>query len=228
MESNRRGFIRGAGVAGLALFAGGTGTPAEGKASPLSSSLEGTSWTELFLDNDMLEAVPGVSRRLHPAKKHLLNPVIRCDRWCDGDYMQPYTTMYDEEERLFKMWARSGSDSKSGYVGGNAGYMLYFTSPDGVHWEKPDLGVVELDGRKDHNVVFTSEMVVTSPTNRPYGPEKFVHPTVAMTPQGKKAFFWGVNKHPRPRDQSECLVALAIVQDHRRRAHVDRIRRPAL
>lgn len=61
--------------------------------------------------------------------------------------------------------------------------------------KKPDLGVVELDGRKDHNVVFTSDMVVTSPTNRSYGPV-VVHPTVAMTPQGKKAFFWGVNKQP--------------------------------
>ena len=88
--------------------------------------------TELFLDNQMLEATPGVSRRLHPPKKHLLNPVIRCDRWCDGDYMEPYTTMYDEEEKLFKMWARAGSDSKAGYVGGNAACMLYFTSADGV------------------------------------------------------------------------------------------------
>jgi len=53
--------------------------------------------TALFLDNLMFEATPGVSRRLHPAKKHLLNPVIRCDRWCDGDYLEPYTMLYDEE-----------------------------------------------------------------------------------------------------------------------------------
>jgi hypothetical protein len=41
-----------------------------------------------------------------------------------------------------------------------------------------------------------------------------------MRPQGKKAFFWGVNKHPNPRDPSEKFVALAIVQDHRRGAHI--------
>ncbi len=34
------------------------------------------------------------------------------------------------------------------------------------------------------------------------------------------AFFWGVNKHPHPRDESEKYVALAIVQDHRRGAHI--------
>jgi len=70
----------------------------------------------------------GVSRKLHQPKKHLLNPVVRSDRWCDGNYLQPYTTMYDEEEKLFKMWARAGSDWKAGYVEGNAAYMLYFTS----------------------------------------------------------------------------------------------------
>jgi hypothetical protein len=75
----------------------------------------------------------------HPAKKHLLNPVIRPQRWCEGTYLEPYTTMYDDEEKRFKLWARAGSDAKAGYVGGNAAWMLYFTSSDGVHWERPFL-----------------------------------------------------------------------------------------
>lgn len=33
------------------------------------------------------------------------------------------------------MWARAGSDWKSGYIGGNAAYMLYYTSNDGIQWE---------------------------------------------------------------------------------------------
>lgn len=150
-------------------------------------------------------------------KETSIESVVRCDRWCDGDYMQPYTTMYDEEDRLFKMWARSGSDSSSGYIGGNAGYMYYYTSKDGVHWDKPNLGVIEVDGRRDHNIVFTSDMVVSSPSKYSYGPERFIAPTTAVTPQGKKAFFWSVNKHPSPRDISEKYVALAIVQDHGQR-----------
>lgn len=177
-------------------------------------------WTELFLDNELIEATPGVSRRLHPAKKHLSNPVVRCDRWCDGEYMEPYTTLYDEEEKLFKMWARAGSDSKGGYVGGNAAFMLYFTSSDGIHWTKPDLGIMDVAGRRDHNIVFASDLVLKSPTALSYGPDKFVVPSVPMTPQGKKAFFWGVNLHPHPRDASEKYVAAAIVQDQRRGAHI--------
>lgn len=222
METNRRTFIKAAGAAGAALFAAGESHAPDAAFAAVHSHDDSDvpCITELFLDNQMLEATPGVSRRLHPAKKHLLNPVVRCDRWCDGDYIEPYTTMYDEEEQLFKMWARAGSDSKAGHVGGNAAYMLYFTSADGVRWDKPNLGVVEAAGRRDHNIVFASDMVLKSQTSRCYGPEKFVVPSTAITPQGKKAFFWGVNKHPRPRDASEKYVAAAIVQDHRRGAHI--------
>jgi len=201
----------------------GEDPPAQDSASPTSSQGDDGGvpyWTELFLDNQLLEATPGVSRRLHPAKKHLLNPVIRCDRWCDGDYIEPYTTLYDEEEKLFKMWARAGSDSMVRYVGGNAAYMLYFTSADGIRWDKPDLGVLDVAGRRDHNIVFASDLVLKSQTSISYGADKFVVPTTAMTPQGKKAFFWGVNKHPHPRDAAEKYIAVAIVQDHRRGAHI--------
>jgi hypothetical protein len=176
--------------------------------------------TEPFLDNQRLEATPGVSRRLHPAKKHVLNPVIRPERWCEGTYIEPYTTMYDAEEKLFKLWARTGSDGKAGYVDGNAGWMVYYTSKDGIHWERPELALMELSGRRDHNVVFASDLVPKSSTRLRYGPDKYVTPSQPMVPQGKKAFFWGVNKHPKPREASEKYVALAIVQDHRRGAHI--------
>ena len=127
--------------------------------------------------------------------------------------------MYDQEDKLFKMWARTGSDWKSRYLDGNAAYMLYFTSTDGVHWDKPDLGVAHIAGRRDHNIIFTSDMVPpTDIANQ--GKKPFVIPSSPMTPQGKKAFFWGVNKNPHPSSASEKFVALAIVQDHRRGAHL--------
>lgn len=222
MPTSRRTFIQSAGAAGAALFAAGgaQGTEAVAAAEPAALEEPAPFMTELFLDNDLLDSTPGVSRKLHPPKKHLLNPVVRCERWCDGNYLEPYTTLYDEEEQLFKMWARAGSDAKAGYVGGNAAYMLYFTSADGVHWERPDLGLIEVAGRRDHNIVFASDMVPQSPTRLSYGPEDYVVPTTAMVPQGKKAFFWAVNKHPRPRDAAEKYIGLAIVQDHRRGAHI--------
>ncbi|MBT4868285.1 MAG: hypothetical protein HON53_24525 [Planctomycetaceae bacterium] len=223
MQTDRREFIKLSGAAGAGLIAVG-GSAANNKAALLASSqkevAETAFMTELFLDNKMIEAAPGVSRRLHQPRKHLLNPVVRCDRWCDGNIIQPYTTMYDQEDKLFKMWARTGSDRKSMYLDGHAAYMTYFTSTDGVHWNKPDLGVMEIAGRRDHNIIFTSDSVSATRAAGSQAKKSFVVPTQAMTPQGKKAFFWGVNKHPNPRNAGEKFVALAIVQDHRRGAHI--------
>jgi hypothetical protein len=223
MKTSRRGFIQLAAVAGAGMidvgkaFGNFEAAPAVGSQK---SAGDTAATTELFLDNDVLEVTPGVSRRLHQPKKHLLNPVVRCDRWCDGNIIQPYTTMYDQEDKLFKMWARTGSDWKSRYLDGHAAYMLYFTSADGVHWQKPDLGLMEIAGRRDHNVIFTSDSVVGSEVASPQDKREFVVPSQSMTPQGKKAFFWAVNKHPNPRSASEKFVALAIIQDHRRGAHI--------
>jgi hypothetical protein len=32
--------------------------------------------------------------------------------------------------------------------------MLYFTSTDGVHWDKPNLKVADIAGRRDHNIIW--------------------------------------------------------------------------
>jgi hypothetical protein len=223
METSRRGFIKLAGAAGAGMIAASEATATDrrialaGVPQPVPDS---PFTTELFLDNAMIEVTPGVSRRLHQPKKHLLNPVVRNDRWCEGNNIQPYTTMFDSEDKLFKMWARCGSDWKSSYLDGHGAYMLYFTSKDGVHWDKPDLGVTEIAGRRDHNIVFTSDMVTPTDPALARGKPGFVVPNRPIAPQGKKAFFWSVNKHPHPANADEKFVAVAIVQDHRRGAHI--------
>ncbi len=174
MATDRREFLKLAGLAGAGMIAAGKASGDDASAPPPATAKADQApafTTELFLDNQMIEVTPGVSRRLHQPKKHLLNPVVRCDRWCEGNNIQPYTTMYDKEDKLFKMWARTGSDWKSRYLDGNAAYMLYFTSTDGVHWDKPDLGLMEIAGRRDHNIIFTSDMVSGSDIPGPSGKE---------------------------------------------------------
>jgi len=225
MKTNRRSFIKLAGVAGASasminsgMASLGNEAAMPGAAAP-KDAMQTTFITELFLDNKMIEVTPSVSRRLHPPKKHILNPIVRNDRWWEAEFLQPYTTMYDPKEKLFKMWARTGSDHKKGFVDGNAAYMTYLTSGDGVHWDKPNLGVVEIAGRRDHNIIFTSDMVAATNTASSQGAKGFVTAT-PQRPQGKKAFFWSVIKNPNPAKADEQFVALAIVQDHRGGAHI--------
>ena len=100
MKTNRRDFLS---VAGASALAAGTASASNVTASLKKNDAPSASMTELFLDNQLLEVTPSVSRKLHPPRKHPLNPVVRCDRWCDGNNIQPYTTMYDDEDKLFKM-----------------------------------------------------------------------------------------------------------------------------
>jgi hypothetical protein len=225
MKTDRRVFFKLAATAcaagsGLVRVVDAAGHQRPAVSKNAGDTANTSSITELFLDNQMLEVTPGVSRKLHPPQKHPLNPVVRPTRWCEGNYIEPYTTMYDPEDRLFKMWARAGSDWKSRYLDGNAAYMLYYTSRDGVRWDKPDLGLMTVGGRRDHNIIFTSDTVSAKNRTPLPGGTQFVVPTRPMPPQGKKAFFWAVNKHPNPQSADEKFVALAIVQDHRRGAHI--------
>jgi hypothetical protein len=226
MPIDRREFLKSAVTVGAASVAPLSVLPfaARGDGPRPSTTSNGatdaTSLTELFLDNTMIEVTPGVSRRLNPPQKHPLNPVVRPERWCEGNYIEPYTTMYDREDKLFKMWARAGSDWKSRYLDGHAAYMLYYTSKDGVHWDRPNLGLMPIAGRRDHNIIFTSDSVSDAAPGASPGEQRYVVPTQAIRPQGKKAFFWAVNKQTHPASPREKFVALAIVQDHRRGAHV--------
>ena len=204
MKTNRRSFFKLAGAAGAGIIAVGR-TSGNDEVVPLTGSQKDVSetafMTELFLDNTMIEVTPGVSRRLHKPKKHLLNPVVRCDRWCEGNNIQPYTTMYDKEDKLFKMWARAGSDWKSRYLDGHAAYMLYFTSTDGVHWDKPDLGLMEIAGRRDHNIIFTSDMVSATDTVSSREKKGFVVPSQPDDAPGQEGLLLGGEQASQPQER---------------------------
>jgi hypothetical protein len=155
--------------------------------------------TELFLDDELLEMTAGVTRRIHSPTKHRLNPVLRPEHWWEGNHVMPLATLYDPEEKLFKTWYRTGPLDHPEEVDGHASYTAYATSPDGVHWEKPLLGAVELAGRRDHNVVLLS----AGPNPNPY-----------FQAQGQKAFIRSVIRHPNPRDESEKYVCMFFDQHY--------------
>jgi len=102
---------------------------------------------ELFLDDYILGDVYRVARVIHPVTKYKGNPVIKADRVTDGKSIQVRTgPSWDEKEKVWKVWYfRLGDDH-----GGGAGYA---TSKDGIAWEKPKVGVIEINGNRDNNVV---------------------------------------------------------------------------
>jgi hypothetical protein len=65
-----------------------------------------------------------------------------------------YTSVVREDDR-FRMWYRV-EDAK------NITHICYAESSDGIHWEKPNLGLVPWKGSRQNNIVIPSESVPRS------------------------------------------------------------------
>lgn len=96
---------------------------------------------QLFVDDFWIVAVKGASRRLHePVRREV---AIAGDKpWdrasvCAGGFMKDgdlYRAWYRCDHEPDMVMKRSGHDT------------AYAESKDGVHWEKPNLGIFEVDG----------------------------------------------------------------------------------
>ena len=98
---------------------------------------------QLFLDDLLIERTENLARRVRPLRKHAGNPVIRREEdWEPRSYLLFGSVIYDEDEGVWKAW----SDGREGGV-------FYFTSPDGVHWERPALDLFPIDGHPTNRIV---------------------------------------------------------------------------
>ena len=91
-------------------------------------------YRQLFVDNHVIAEMQGVRQVLNQPEKHPANPLLICDRPWEG--LAPFvrTVLLDDERETFRMW----------YLGFAPGQRpgCYAVSADGIHWEKPDLGLL--------------------------------------------------------------------------------------
>lgn len=99
---------------------------------------------ELFLDDYRLEFMTDVQRLVHPAKK--TRPMIRPTKPWEGNAAYIYGTVLKNEPAGtgYRMWY-------TGYAN-NEYYLCYATSPDGIRWTKPNLGLVDFKGSRNNNI----------------------------------------------------------------------------
>ena len=124
----------------LPLFA----AVAENPAPPLKLG----SRRELFVDSFLIESMNGVSLKLHepqpappmtePANNLEYGTVIK-----DGD--------------VFRLYTREGRGAK--FDGDSSEVTRYCESRDGIHWTRPKLGLHEIDGNRDNNVILHEKSV---------------------------------------------------------------------
>ena len=131
---------------------------------------------QLFVDDTIVERLSDVTQTFHQAHKCPQNPVVWGDRPWElyGNWIYG-TVVYDEKLSQYRMWYQTNSGLPKGvllrdYVQGDDGatwrrvnsgstygsMVCYATSSDGIHWEKPDLDIIEWNGSTKNNIVWAT------------------------------------------------------------------------
>ncbi len=118
--------------------------------------------THLFVDDADIARKENVVRRAHACEK-LPEPVLEPEAPWERDGIDERVYIYgtvlrDPGTGLFRMWYN------------RLDLVLYATSQDGLHWERPRLGLQEFNGSKENNIVYPglhSPSVVYNPEAEP-------------------------------------------------------------
>ena len=116
----------------------------------------------LLIDDAFLLEVSNLKRKVNQAVKHP-EPVLVLDApWdtCKSDCFNYNNVIYDSEEKLFKMWyVVTGNTPDEYWERGRK--TAYATSRDGIHWERPIMNMVEVDGSKQNNYILPEMLSLT-------------------------------------------------------------------
>ena len=106
---------------------------------------------ELLVDNHLTEQLHHVRPKLHAPRHEGM--ALRFDRPWEGAFCGYVTVLHDGER--YRMYYRGLPEA--GRDGSSAEVTCYAQSQDGITWEKPNLGLYEIDGTRENNVVLQGE-----------------------------------------------------------------------
>ena len=123
----------------------------------------------LLLDSRVIKNTENVKLTLGTVHKDKNNPLFKEDKPWEPRFDNVYANViYDEEDKLYKCWynpfiidewvtstppEKRNPDALSYKETHRELGLCYAVSKDGIHWEKPDLGIVEFGGNKKNNIV---------------------------------------------------------------------------
>jgi predicted GH43/DUF377 family glycosyl hydrolase len=123
----------------------------------------------LLLDTRIVEKTENARLTLGEVEKHEGNPLFEEDKPWEKRYDNLYANVtFDEQDGLYKCWYNPFivDNSAKGMTLEERNSIpyeppekremgtCYAFSKDGIHWEKPELGIVEFNGNKNNNIVY--------------------------------------------------------------------------
>lgn len=112
---------------------------------------------ELFVDSHLIERLQGTARlrRHEPVPQGV---VLVHDAPWEGNATAYHSVFRDGD--LYRMFYRAGSIAvRDGQIQPGPETLCYAESPDGIHWQKPVVGLHEFQGQRDNNIVLTRAQV---------------------------------------------------------------------
>ena len=104
---------------------------------------------QLLIDDYLVDDIWMIRRSPELPMKSFDNPIFEARPPFEGAGVGVCTVLYDKDEKAFRMWYGASESPGSPPVSS----VAYAVSGDGVHWETPNLGVIEYNGSKDNNLV---------------------------------------------------------------------------
>jgi hypothetical protein len=152
---------------------------------------------ELFVNHFLIEKMEGLALKLHEPQREGI--ALKFDRPWEGEF-SGYTTVI-KDGSLYRMYYR-GLPS-AGRDGSENETVCYAESKDGIAWSKPNLGLFEVRGRLENNVILTNRPFAHnfSPLldERPGTPPAEKYKALAgLSPGGLHAFKSGDGLHWSP------------------------------
>ena len=140
---------------------------------------------QLFLDDGVVERTEAISRILNVPRKSDANPILRPEKEWEGNTVNLTAVIFDESDSLWKMWygvrtisvgassaalgqkpgAAADSIFDASHYKETGNYTCYASSRDGIHWDRPDLGLVDFKGSKNNNLVPVDRHIGWLPNN---------------------------------------------------------------
>ncbi len=115
----------------------------------MSDAIDIGSRLELFVDDFLIDDASDASLRLHHPRRAEVAMVY--DQPWEGDGSFQSSVIHEGD--VYRAWHRAGGQ------GGGPGNMptMYTESDDGIHWRRPELGLVDFNGSKKNNIVMAGD-----------------------------------------------------------------------
>ena len=164
---------------------------------------------ELFVDDWLIEEMNGVSLQMHsPIPQEV---VLEFNQPWEGSIS--YDPVVMKEDDRYRLWYR-GCGSESTW---EDQCTAYAESADGVHWERPTLGIFEFNGNRENNIVLQgseAKALCVFKDGNPKAPDSERYKAIGVGPPiDKRATLRGFTSpdgvHWQTLDQDPILIAPA-------------------